>query len=238
MLYSLVFLVGATIITTQALRFSGFLWFYLLKPSSVKKYLHGVAPYVLVTGATDGIGKAAARELFVRDFNLIIHGRNEEKVKRVIEELKAQGSGDIQYFIADAAKGGHDFSQLLQPFMDLNITLVVNNVGGVHMNGKKMDASSEADLVELVTWNDLFPLLLTRALLPKLRSTSQRGPVLVQFVGSQSAILGPPTLAVYAATKAFLSTLVRGLDNEEHLWGRLVECGIRAPRGRVCVLGR
>lgn len=78
---------------------------------------------------------------------------------------------------------------------------------------------SETHLTEIVTWNDVFPLLLTRALLPQLRSTAQHGPVLVEFVGSQTKNAGPPTMVVYSATKAFLHVLARGLDNEERLWG-------------------
>ena len=59
-----------------------FIWLYFLRPSSVKRYLHGRAPYAIVTGATDGIGRATAAELVTRGFNLILHGRNEEKMQR------------------------------------------------------------------------------------------------------------------------------------------------------------
>ena len=83
----------------------------------------------------------------------------------------------------------------------------------------RIDTLSEEQAAGIVTWNDVFPLLLTRALLPKLRSAAQHGPVLVEFVGSLSRHGAPPTLAIYAATKAFLHVLTRGLDNEERLWG-------------------
>ncbi|EPS94306.1 NAD-binding protein [Fomitopsis schrenkii] len=219
-LRSLVFLAGAVTVANQALHLLQFSWFYFLRPSSVRKYLHGPAPYAIVTGATDGIGKAVARELFGRGFNLIIHGRNEEKIRTVIAEIKASGgNGDIRYFVADAKAGGHDFAQLLAPFADLHITLVIHNVGGALMRGERIDGFSEAELLETIFWNDVFPLLLTRALLPQLRATAQRGPVLAQFVGSQAALASPVTMTTYAATKGFLATLSRGLDNDEQLWG-------------------
>ena len=132
-LFSAAALVGSLAIAKQVFRLSQFLWFYFLKPSSVGKYLHGSAPYAVVTGATEGIGKATAIELFRRGFNLIIHGRNEAKVQKVVEEIKAHGSGDVRYFLADAAKGGNDFARLLEPFSELNITLVIHNVGGSYM---------------------------------------------------------------------------------------------------------
>ncbi|EPS95967.1 hypothetical protein FOMPIDRAFT_1025550 [Fomitopsis schrenkii] len=90
---------------------------------------------------------------------------------------------------------------------------------GSHVTRDRTDSLSETHLTETVVWNEVFPLLLTRALLPKLRSTAQRGPVLVEFVGSQTKNAAPPTMVVYSATKAFLQVLARGLDNEERLWG-------------------
>ncbi|KAH9833751.1 NAD-P-binding protein [Rhodofomes roseus] len=219
MLFPLVFLVGAIVVANQTFRFLEFLWFYLFRSSSVQKYLRRPAPYAIVTGASDGIGKAVAQELFAKGFNLIIHGRNEEKVRRVVDELKARGSGDVRYFIADAAKSGHDFTQLLKPFADLSVTLVVHNVGGTSLTGGRIDEFSDEELAGFIAWNDLFPLLLTRALLPNLRTTAKDGPVLVQFIGSQAAEASPPTMSVYAATKAFLAALTRGLDNDERLWG-------------------
>ena len=126
---------GVVLALPHLYRFLSFLWLYFLRPDSVKRYLHGTAPYAIVTGATDGIGKATAAELLTRGFNVILHGRNEAKMQKVVEELRERVKGkadgaDIRYFIADAAKGGHDFAKLVEPYKDLHITVVVHNVGG------------------------------------------------------------------------------------------------------------
>lgn len=42
---------------------------------------------VFVTGATDGLGLAAARQLIARGHSVLVHGRNGEKVKNVVAEL-------------------------------------------------------------------------------------------------------------------------------------------------------
>ena len=53
------------------------LWLYFLRPSSIECCLHGsAAPYAIVTGATDEIGKATVVEFSTRGFNAILHGRN------------------------------------------------------------------------------------------------------------------------------------------------------------------
>lgn len=122
--------VGAAFCLNQSFRFARFIWTYLLRPSSIGKYIHGNAPYALVTGASDGIGKAVARELYDRGFNVIIHGRSEEKTRKVAEEIRARGDRDVKYFLAPADAPDTDFEKLVEPFKELNITFVVNNVGG------------------------------------------------------------------------------------------------------------
>ena len=69
--------------------------------------------------------------------------------------------------------------------------------------------------MSLIQKNALFSFFLTRVLLPHLRRAASTGPVLVQFVGSIAGDIAPPRLATYAASKGFLHSLVRGLDNDE-----------------------
>ncbi|KAI0941286.1 hypothetical protein AcV7_002900 [Taiwanofungus camphoratus] len=212
-------MIEVALLIPQVYRFLNFIWLYVLRPSSVHRYLHGPPAYALVTGASDGIGKAVAQELYDKGFNLILHGRNEEKVRKVVEEIRARRPGDVRYFLADAAASGHDFAGMVEPYKDLNITLVIHNVGGSYFRRERIDGFSESDLVSVVHWNSIFPLLLTRALLPKLRLTAKNGPVMVQFVGSQAGDISPPRFALYAGSKALIQALARGLDTDEHVWG-------------------
>jgi 17beta-estradiol 17-dehydrogenase / very-long-chain 3-oxoacyl-CoA reductase len=110
-----------------------FIWFYFLRPNDAyKKYLADPRSYALITGATDGIGRALAKELYDKGFNLIVHGRNEEKILSVIDELKSSSSGgDVKYFVADANRPDVDFEGIAKRFEGLNVTLMVNNVGGI-----------------------------------------------------------------------------------------------------------
>lgn len=110
-----------------------FFWFHFLRPDSWQKFLHGESPYVVITGSTDGIGKSLAKTLYAKGFNLILHGRSEEKMKMVIEEIRAlhdRKDGDIKYFLVDASVSGHDFEGIAKKFEELNITLFINNIGG------------------------------------------------------------------------------------------------------------
>jgi len=56
----------------------------------------------LITGSTDGIGKQTAIELAEMGLGIILHGRSESRIKRVIQEIRHKtGSDQLDYFIAD-----------------------------------------------------------------------------------------------------------------------------------------
>ena len=129
-LSTLVSLVGAFIILKQLYRFATFLSLHLTAPG-VRKFVYGRAPYALVTGATDGIGKEVAKELYRRGFNLVLHGRNPEKLVKVKAEIKNLGSREVRVWVEDASRAQVDFEKAVRQWDDIEITLVVHNVGGV-----------------------------------------------------------------------------------------------------------
>jgi len=126
---------GLFVFLNRLRRIVDFFWFHFLRPDSYQQYLRGheTPPYALVTGSTDGIGKSLAKVLYSKGFNLILHGRNEEKVKRVVEEVRASDNrpnGKIEYFIADATESNHDFEVIAKRYELLDVTVFINNVGG------------------------------------------------------------------------------------------------------------
>lgn len=57
---------------------------------------------ILVTGATDGIGKITVTELAKKENHVIIHGRNEQKAQKIVAEIKQQvPNAEVKYLIAD-----------------------------------------------------------------------------------------------------------------------------------------
>ena len=217
-----------------------FIWFYFLRPTGAyRKYLVGPRPYALITGATDGIGKALAKELYDKGFNLVIHGRNEKKILSVIDELKDSFSsgGDVRYFVADASRPDVDFEGIAKEFEGLNITLFVNNVGGIKirleryciprsthgpsgfrvadLHFPRFDEWTEEEHLIQVRHNAIFPTLLTRAFISSLRDTARTRPVLVAFMGSTSDEMVIPRIPLYIASKAYIRKLVPSLHADE-----------------------
>ena len=88
------------------------------------------------------------------------------------------------------------------------------------MRNPRIDGRTEEYLAGVVRKNAFFSLFLTRALLPQLRRCDKSGPVQVLFVGSVAGDIAPARLPLYAASKGFLQSLTRGLDNDEQFFGK------------------
>ena len=98
-------------------------------PSTTSRLIHSPKSYALVTGASDGLGRATALELYKRGFNIILHGRNEDKLRKMQAEMQQKGVKDVRIWVQNAGDEKIDFEAAVKQWDDLEITLVVNNVG-------------------------------------------------------------------------------------------------------------
>ncbi|MEW5851750.1 MAG: SDR family oxidoreductase [Myxococcota bacterium] len=90
----------------------------------------------LVTGATEGIGKAAAMDFARRGATLTIVGRNREKTERVLSELKsASGNANVDFLLGDLSSI-QDIRAVAEAFKARRpkLDVLVNNAGAVFMD--------------------------------------------------------------------------------------------------------
>lgn len=90
--------------------------------------------YVIVTGATDGIGKEFCNQFAKLGFNLILVSRNMEKLIKVSTEFKEKYSIDVKYIQFDFTKktSMNDYISLFESNEDINkldISVLINNIG-------------------------------------------------------------------------------------------------------------
>ncbi len=211
---------GVAIAFYTTLRFIRFIYLYT-RPSSIKRYFYGESPWTLVTGASDGIGFGIAQELATHGFNVILHGRNPEKLERT--KVRLQGKFSTVQFRTAVLNASTATSQQMNDFVasidGLNLTILVNNVGG----GAKiqpLEYNTAEDLDFLINVNARFPAQLTRALLPKLARPD--GPTHIINIGS-IADSGVPYATVYGGSKAFNMAMSSSLAIEVKTEGKNIE---------------
>jgi len=198
-----------------------------IRPSKLHRYLHtqdGKPAWALVTGASDGIGKALSHELAAQGFNVVLHGRNPAKLERLQREFESAHPGrSFRTLVADATQFTPDtFKDIANRLADVHLTVLINNAGGTPTTGepfKGLDEYSNKEVADTVNLNAVFPSMMLNALLPGLGG---KGPGLAITIGSLAAN-GLPYVAAYGASKSFLKTLCTAVDGEMRLAGRDVE---------------
>lgn len=128
-----------------------------------------VGKVILITGATDGIGKAAATEFAKRGATLTIVGRNKQKTEQVLAELKtASGNPKLDLLLCDLSRMA-DVKRAAEEFKAKHdrLDVLVNNAGATFKT-----PTMGPDGFELTfALNHLSYFQLTTSLLDLLRST-------------------------------------------------------------------
>jgi len=120
---------------------------------------------ILITGATDGLGRELALRLGTAGARVLIHGRDGARAERVRAAIRAAGGSEPEILLADLADL-HEVDKLADS-IDHELDVIVNNAGiGAGKPGTTREVS--ADGIELrFAINYLAGYHLTRRLLPQ-----------------------------------------------------------------------
>jgi short-subunit dehydrogenase len=162
---------------------------------------------VIITGATDGIGKALAL-LLSKDYNLALCGRNEEKMKQLIREL-----GDCPLYtecfdLTDGEKRRSFCQHVVQQFGTVDV--LVNNAGA---NTKK-DRVTDIDLDDLrymFELNCVSALGMIQAVYPLM---AERKSGLFVNILSSCCLFNNPMTGSYTASKNAMEAISKILTKE------------------------
>ena len=142
---------------------------------------------ILVTGATDGLGKQVARHLAARGATVLLHGRSREKGEATLQELReTTGNEKLIYYNADFASldAVRRLSQEIQADQK-RLDVLINNAGiGAGLRQARCEKSTDGYELRF-TVNYLASFLLTHRLLPLLRRSAPARIVNVASVGQQ-----------------------------------------------------
>ncbi|KAK6533701.1 hypothetical protein TWF694_002633 [Orbilia ellipsospora] len=215
---------GAVTVSYFSLKVLGFIYQYFLKPSTLYRYQavkspKGEAPWALITGSSDGIGKALAIELASKGFNIVIHGRTPSKLAKAASDLETEYKIKTRILALDACDYTLDLDKPVSEVLgDTKITILVNNVGGISTAAKRVydtlaDRTGE-EVDRLFSLNGRFATQLTRIIIPRMTE-----PGIIINVSSSSSF-GLPWVQLYSGGKGFINSLSIALNTEMYATGR------------------
>ena len=163
----------------------------------------------LITGASGGIGADLARIFARQGHDLALVARSADKLDALAAELVRDGRPRPIVIVCDlAARGGADRVAAALDEADARVAFLVNNAGfGLIGSAPELDPEEQLGIVDL---NIRALVELTLRFLPELHAA--RGKIL--NVGSIASFMPGPGMAVYYASKAFVSAFSRALTEE------------------------
>ena len=177
-------------------------------------------PWAVVTGASEGIGRGYALELARRGLNVVLLSRSREKLEKVAKEIRETHGRDALVIPVDFTQGQAVYEKLQEELSQLEIGLLVNNVGLSHKYAQyflEVEGQRARDMIEL---NCQAMVQMTHLLLPRMVER-RRGAVI--NISSYLATHPQPLLGLYSATKKFANFFSQALSEEYSQRGVLVQ---------------
>ena len=168
-----------------------------------------IASTALVTGASSGIGKAFATQLAAGGTDLVLVARNQKRLDELASRLRTEHGRRVEVITADLEDRGALASVEARLREHDDVDLLVNNAGYGH-TGRFADLDVEKSQGQ-IDCNVVALTRLAHAALQSMRKTRRGG---ILNVASGAAFLPSPSLAVYAATKAFVVSFTQALREE------------------------
>ncbi|MBR6980969.1 MAG: SDR family oxidoreductase [Prevotella sp.] len=162
---------------------------------------------VLITGATSGIGLACAMKFAENGDQLILTGRNEQRLREIQEELVAKGTKvmSLVFDVRDREKVEKCLDQLPQEWQDIDV--LVNNAGLALGLEPEYEGSID-DWETMIDTNIKGLLMMTRLIVPGMVRRNRGDIINVGSVAGDAAYAGGN---VYCATKAAVKAITDGL---------------------------
>jgi len=170
----------------------------------------GPGEWVLVTGASAGIGRELARAFASRGCDLILAARNEGAIAALARDLVATHAVRVKTMPADLSLPGA--AEAIAGALEgagVEVGVLVNNAG-VIFEGDFAGIALD-DHLRLLQINVVALTSLTRLFIP---SMLKRGAGRILNVASAAAFMPIPRVAAYAAAKAYVLSLTESLSEE------------------------
>ncbi|XP_065335671.1 inactive hydroxysteroid dehydrogenase-like protein 1 [Cloeon dipterum] len=167
--------------------------------------------WAVITGGSDGVGKAYAQELARRNVNIVLIARNQEKLSKVASEIEEEFGIETKIIVADFGKGRQVYSHIAQELQGIDVGILVNNVGVILPYPMSVEEMTDDQMWDHINVNCAAVTVMTRMLLKGMKEKKKGAIVNLSSISG----LGPtPYLSIYGATKAYVDSFSDALCNE------------------------
>jgi NAD(P)-dependent dehydrogenase (short-subunit alcohol dehydrogenase family) len=159
----------------------------------------------LITGGTSGIGRAAANKLSALGIHVIVVGRDVERGKKTVAEIRA--AGGKADFISSNLRGAESARELARKAIELgngHVDILINNAG-IYPFGPTHEMTEEM-FERVYSLNVKAPYFLVAELAPLM---AKRGKGAIVNVSTMAADYGAPGMSLYGSSKAAINLLTK-----------------------------
>ena len=232
--------IGSGFVLLAAFRLQQFYTLYFRVPASpLRNYKRNgssrsnagkEAAWALITGSSAGIGFGYAQYLLSLGFGVIILSNTgvEEAEEKL---LKGHPDARIKTITMDCTTASNsDIENLVRSVEELNITILINNVGSIPMDYPhfRLFRDYESGGIEN-HWNlnARFATQLTRLMISILEKNAQPRSLILNI--ASQAYIGLPYISMYSATKGYICSFSKALTRELRLFKTPIDCLLIIP---------
>lgn len=184
--------------------------------------------WVLVTGASSGLGEEMARQLaYQHKANLILLARRREKLEQLKDELEKEAKVSVKVIVADLSNLQDVDRAIDEILKDGQLYGAVLNAGVTYF-GRHAELSWD-QFQTMLQINVVSLVRITNRLVAHFETTNNEGGILI--ISSMAAIFPVPYQSAYSATKAFVLSFGTALAHE--IKNPLFSLTVYAPGGIV-----
>ncbi|KAF8018525.1 hypothetical protein BT93_H3413 [Corymbia citriodora subsp. variegata] len=198
---------------------------FLRKPKDLRDY----GSWAVVTGATDGVGKALAFELASEGLNLVLVGRNPGKLEAASSELRKRHGEtvEVKTVIADFAKlRGEEITAAMAGATEgLDVGLLVNGAGMAYPYARYFHEVDRELMESMLGVNLNAVVWVTKGVIDGMLK-KKRGAILNMGSASSMYASAYPLQTLYASTKAFMAMFSRCMSLEYKEQGIDIQCQV------------
>jgi short-subunit dehydrogenase len=167
--------------------------------------------WILVTGASSGLGEEIARQLaYQHQANLILLARRREKLEQLKAELEKEAKVSVRVIVADLSDLEDVDKAIDDVLKDGQLYGAILNAGVTYF-GRHSELAWEQFQTMLQT-NVISVVRITNRLVEHFETTGNEGGILI--VSSMAALFPVPYQSAYSGTKAFILSFARALTHE------------------------